>query len=79
MPIMILTPAEEAAAAKAELEHVITVDSTDAQLNAKAKRCAYSTGTGIWVLYHIFALQREIAVLKTKCAPPHLQNVEQRG
>jgi hypothetical protein len=79
MPITILTPAEQAAAAKAELEHTVTADSTDEQLNAKAKRCAYSTGTGIWVLYQIFALQREIAVLKAKFAPPHLQNVEHRG
>ena len=79
MPITILTPAEQAAAAKAELEHVITADSTDEQLNAKAKRCSYSTGTNVWVLYQIFALQREIAALKVKFAPPHLQNVEHRG
>ena len=79
MPITILTPAEQAAAAKAELEHVVTAESTDAQLNAKANRCAYSAGTNAWVLFQIFSLQREIAVLKAKFAPPHLQNVEHRG
>jgi hypothetical protein len=79
MPITIFTPAELAAIAKAELEHVVTADSTDEQLNAKAKRCAYATGTDAWVLFQIFALQREIAVLKTRNTPLHLQNVEHRG
>lgn len=79
MPIVILTPAEQAAAAKAELEHIVTAESTDEQLNAKAKRCSYSTGTSVWVLFQIFTLQRELAVLKAKLTPPHLQSVEQRG
>jgi hypothetical protein len=79
VPITILTLAEQAAAAKAELQHVITAGSTDAQLNAKANRCAYSTGTNAWVLFQIFALQREIEAMKARCTPPHLQNVEHRG
>ncbi|HEY2390277.1 MAG TPA: hypothetical protein VGK22_03815 [Candidatus Angelobacter sp.] len=79
MPIITFTPAEQAAIAKAELEHVVTAESTDAQLNAKANRCAYSTGTGAWTLFQIFALQREVAVLKNKNTPPHLRNVEHRG
>jgi hypothetical protein len=79
MPITILTLAEQAAVAKAELEHVVTADSTDAQLNAKANRCAYSTGTNAWVLVQLFSLQRELAVLKAKFAPLHLRKVEHRG
>jgi hypothetical protein len=65
------TPQEEA-------NHEVTAASTDAQINAKAARIAYTTGTHIWVLGQIFALQREVARLKAEHLPPHLWDVEQR-
>ena len=79
MPITIYTPAELAATAKAEAEHVITAASTDAQLDAKANRIAHTTGTHAWVLGQIFKLQREIERQKAGETLPHLQNVEHRG
>jgi hypothetical protein len=65
------TPQEEA-------NHAITAASTDEQLNAKARRCAYVQGINAWVLYQIFALQRDVARLKAGQRPPHLQDAEQR-
>lgn len=59
--------------------HIVTADSTDEQLNAKAGRVSYSTGVNGWVLYQIFALQRDVARLKAAQVPAHMQNVEKRA
>lgn len=61
-----------------ETNHVITAASTDAQINAKATRIAYSTGTHAWILCQLFSLQREVARMKAGNVPPHLQDVERR-
>jgi hypothetical protein len=74
----VFTPAELAAAAKAEAEHAITGNSTDEQLNAKAQRMAYNIGTSAWVLGQIFRVQREVERLKSREAP-HFQDIERRG
>lgn len=66
------TPQEEA-------NHVLTADSTDAQIDAKARRIAYSTGVHVWVLGQVFFLQREVARLKAAQAPAHMQDVEKRA
>ncbi len=49
-----------------EIEHVVTAQSTDAELNAKANRCAYALAgqPPTWILYQLFALQREKARLE---------------
>lgn len=65
------TPNEEAT-------HEVTAASTDAQINAKAARIAYTTGTHAWILGQIFTLQREVARLKAGHVPPHLQDMERR-
>lgn len=65
------TPQEEA-------NHIVTVDSTDAQLNAKAVRISYNIGVNSWVLGQIFLLQRELARLKAAQAPAHMQDLEKR-
>lgn len=62
-----------------EANHVVTADSTDAQIDAKARRISYSTGVHVWVLGQVFFLQREVARLKAAQAPAHMQNVEKRG
>lgn len=59
--------------------HIVTQDSTDEQLNAKAGRCAYNMGVHGWILYQIFSLQRDVARLKVAQAPAHMQDVEKRG
>lgn len=67
--------------AKRELEHVVTATSTDAELNAKAQRCGYSLAgqPPTWILYQIFALQREVAALKNSLqVNPALAGVETR-
>lgn len=66
-----------------ELQHVVTAASTDAQLNAKAQRCAYILGgnqqAAAWLHYQIFALQREVALLKsTLQVNPAMAGVETR-
>lgn len=61
-----------------EANHVVTADSTDEQINAKAARISYSTGSNVWVLGQIFLLQREVARLKAAQAPPHLAGMEKR-
>lgn len=67
---------------KREIEHVVTAQSTDAELNAKANRCAFALAGAppTWILYQLFSLQREVAALKnTLQINPALAGVEKRG
>lgn len=61
-----------------EANHEVTAASTDAQINAKANRIAYTTGTNGWVLGRLFWLEREVARLSAEHVPPHLRDVERR-
>jgi hypothetical protein len=66
---------------KREIEHVVTAQSTDSELNAKANRCAFllAGAPPQWILFQLFSLQREVAVLKaTLQINPALAGVEKR-